>query len=218
MEIQETCSRIPHSRFDLQHMRIFLCADHQFRSQQALGLVLRGVRPIYHVGDKLRPERQRQIVAVDVPGFILIDNKEIVALLAYGNIRVFAEFDIALSAENEEPSIAPCAEAVRSEPIEAHVTEAVVAAQHHVAKVLKLRMAGMTDIRYLGCDDFCLSRACVIQELIDLVRANVAENTAELDVFPEPGRPAVDGACASGIASRPLPAIHERETAGGEVP
>ena len=43
------------------------------------------------------------------------------------------------------------------------------------------------------------------------MRADVAENPAELDIFPEPGRPAVDRACASRIAAWPLTNLVRRD-------
>ena len=71
--------------------RIHLCLDRKLRSEKALRLILGRVGSIDDVADKLRTKRKRQIVAVDVSGFILIDDKQIVALLAYGNICVFSE-------------------------------------------------------------------------------------------------------------------------------
>src|ERR1700761_8329011 len=116
--------------------RIHLRFDGKLRGEKALRLILGSVGSIDDVADKLRTKRQCQIIAVDVPGLFLIDDKQIVALLAYGNIGVFPEFDITLCPQDEEPSVAPCAETIRREPIEAHVTESVVPAQHHVTKVL----------------------------------------------------------------------------------
>src|SRR6202022_2829557 len=52
------------------HLRIALRRDRQLRGQQALSLVLRSVRPIDHIGDELRSERQRQITAVHVARFL----------------------------------------------------------------------------------------------------------------------------------------------------
>src|ERR1700680_771030 len=117
---------------------IHLCLDRKLGCQKALRLVLGSVGSIDDVADKLTTKRKCQIVAVDVPGLILIDDKQIVALLAHGNIGVFSDFDIALRTEDEEPSVAPRAQTEGRKPIEAHVTEAVVPTQHHVAKILKL--------------------------------------------------------------------------------
>src|SRR5258708_1004585 len=119
---------------------VFLCIDDELSREETLRLILCDVRAIHDVGDELRPERKREVVAVDVSGLLLVDDKEIVALLADGDVGVLAHFDVALGAEDEEPSIAPGAEAVGSEPVEPDVADAAIAAKHHVAEVLEFGM------------------------------------------------------------------------------
>src|SRR6266702_8641287 len=58
-----------------------LRANHQLRGKQALCLVLRRVRPVHDVGDKLRPKRQRQIAAVDVARLFRIHDEQMVSAL-----------------------------------------------------------------------------------------------------------------------------------------
>ena len=58
-------------------------------------------------------------------------------------------FDITIRAQDEQPPVAPGAEAVGREPVQPHIAEAAVAAQHHVAEVLELRMVGMAHVRDL---------------------------------------------------------------------
>src|ERR1700742_1749564 len=77
-------------------LRIPLRLDGQLRRQQTLRLVLRDVRAIHNIRNELRTERQREIAAIDVAGFFLIDNEQVVALLGNGDIRVLAQLDVAL--------------------------------------------------------------------------------------------------------------------------
>ena len=58
----------------------------------------------------------------------------------------------------------------------------------------------MAHIGDLRLDDLGLGRAGVEEELVDLVRADVAENAAVLVGIPEPLRPA---RCPARIAARP---------------
>src|SRR5581483_3683327 len=69
---------------------------------------------------------------------------------------------------------------------EPHIAEAAVAAQHHVAEVLKLRVIRMPHVGNLRLHNFRLRRACVIEKLIHLVRTDIAQNAAELLCVPEP--------------------------------
>ena len=169
---------------------VLLRLDDEFSRQQALRLVLRGVGAVHDVGDELRSEGKREVVAVDVAGLLLVHDEEVVALLADGDVGVLPHLDVAIGAEDEEASVAPGAEAVRREPVEPDIAEAAIAAQHHVAEVLEVRMLRMTHVGDLRLGDLGLGRAGVVEELIDLVRADVAEDAAVLHRVPEPVRPA----------------------------
>src|SRR5580704_18313286 len=54
-----------------------LRADDQLSSEQTLGLILRSVRAVHHVRDKLRSERQCQIVAVDIASLFRIHDEQV---------------------------------------------------------------------------------------------------------------------------------------------
>jgi hypothetical protein len=87
--------------------------------------------------------------------------------------------------------------AVGREPVEAHITEAAVAAQDHVAEVLKAGMIGMAHVGDLRLDNFGVFRSRVEEELVDLVRADVAEDAAVLVGVPEPLGAAGSAACVA---------------------
>src|SRR5579875_3806383 len=176
---------------------ILLGPDGKLGGQQTLRLVLCDVGPVDHIADELRPKRQYKIVAVDHAGLLRVNDEEVVALLADGDVGVLAGLHVAVCAENEEAAVAPGAEAVWSEPVQPHIPEAVVAAQHHVAEVLEVRMFWVAYISHLRSDDFRFGAACIEEELIELVRADVAKNAAVLHVIPEPIRPAAIGAGAA---------------------
>jgi len=72
--------------FELHDFRVFLRFDDQLCGEQTLFLVLRDVRAVDDVGDELRAEGQRHVVAVDVASLFLIDDEEIVALLADSDV------------------------------------------------------------------------------------------------------------------------------------
>src|SRR5215469_15034129 len=104
------------------------------------------MRAIYNIRYKLRPKRQRHVGTVDISCLLSIDEKEIVALRFHGDICVLADFNIAVSPENKQSPIAPCAQAVWREPVEAHVAEALVTPQDHVPEILKSRMVRISHI------------------------------------------------------------------------
>ena len=154
----------------MHQLCLVLRLDHQLRGEQALSLILRYMRTIDDVSDKLRAEGQIQVVAVDITCLLSIDNKEVVSRLLNRNIGIFSELDVALRSENEEPPIAPRAQSVGSKPVQANVSQAAVAAQHHIAEVLKARTVGMIDVGNLRRNDLGFGRSRVIKKLIDLIQ------------------------------------------------
>ena len=146
----------------------------------------RGFRAVDDVRHELGAERQIAILAVDVACFLLIDDKQMVAAGTARDVDVLPQFDVALGAENRQPSIAPCRQAVGGEPVQPDVTGAAVAAEHHVAEVLELGLVLVRHVAGLRRDDVGLRRARVEEELIDLVRADVDEDPAVARLVPEP--------------------------------
>src|SRR6185312_4222352 len=113
------------------------------------------------------------------------------------NIGILSNFDIPVSAENEEASVAPGSQAVWREPIQAHVAQAAIASKYHVAEVLETRILRVADICHLRFHHLGLLGTRVIKELVCLVRADVAQDAAVLIRIVEPGR---SGRSASGVA------------------
>src|SRR5260370_37424626 len=129
---------------------VLLRLDDELSRKETLRLVLCDVGSVDDVGDELRPEWKSEVVAVDVAGLLLVDDKEIVALLADGDIGVLAHLDVAFGAEDEESSVAPRTQAVGGEPVQPDVAHAAIAAQHPLAEVLEfgpLRMVHVGDLR-----------------------------------------------------------------------
>src|ERR1700756_4335134 len=91
----------PSSALEMHDLRLNLRFDYQLGRQQTLRLILCRVRSVHNVGDKLRPERQHYIVAVDKPLLSLIYKKEVIAALAYTYINVLAYLDVAFGAQDE---------------------------------------------------------------------------------------------------------------------
>src|SRR6185369_4382495 len=147
------CAHACPSKLRLQRyvLSLHLCPHHQLRRQQTLRLVLRCVCAVRYVSNKLRPERKRQAIAVDISRRVFVHDKQIVALLSASNIDILTRFDVSVRPEDEESSIAPRPQAIRSKPVKTDVPEALVAAQHHVAEVLELRLLWMVHIRHLRC-------------------------------------------------------------------
>ena len=59
----------------MHQLCLVLRLDHQLRGKQTLRLILRYMRTIDEVSDKLRTEGQIQVVAVDITRLLSIDNK-----------------------------------------------------------------------------------------------------------------------------------------------
>src|ERR1035441_7232644 len=126
------------------------------------------MRAVHDVGHKLRAEGKRHLIAVDGTGLLAVDDEEIVPLALDYHIGVLADFDVAIGAEDEERAVAPGSQAVGSEPVEAHVAEAAVAAKDHVAEVLEAWTIGMAHVGNLRLYDLRLLGTRVVQELLHL--------------------------------------------------
>ena len=94
-----------------------------------------------------------------------------------------------VGAEDGEPSVAPGAEPVGREPVDADVAGAAVAAQHHVAEVLEPGVLRVVDVAHLRGHDLGSGRAGEEEELVELVRGDVAEDAAVALLLEEPGGP-----------------------------
>ena len=120
-------------------------------------------------------------------GLLLFVHEEVVATLDWPrNVNVLSQLDIAVRAEDEEAAIAPGAQALRSEPVQPHIAEVALPRSimspkswNGVVLVADVAPPAMpTTLRLRGPG--------IEQELIDLVRADVAQNAAVLLRVPEP--------------------------------
>ena len=74
----------------MNKLRLLLRTDHQLRCKQALRLILRDMRAIDDIGNELRAERQREVVAVDISRFLRIDDEQVVPRLTHRDVGVLA--------------------------------------------------------------------------------------------------------------------------------
>ncbi len=103
--------------------------------------------------DELLAVRQRDLAGIDVARLLLVDEEQVAAAGAPGDVDVLADLDEAVGAEDRQPAVAPRRQAVRREPVDADVAGAAVAAQHHVAEVFELRDTAGVDVADLRRND-----------------------------------------------------------------
>src|SRR5262245_56561369 len=110
----------------------------------------RGLCSIENVRNQLLAVRERLLRAVDIPGLLLIYEKQMTRSWSAADIDILAYLDEAISPEDCEPSIAPGRQAIGSEPIAADVAAPLVTPEHRIAKILEpgiLRMIDIPDLR-----------------------------------------------------------------------
>src|SRR4051794_34792368 len=166
------------SDLQCQPLRLGLRLQRELHREERVRLRHRGFRPVDDVRHEPRPERQIAVLAVDVACLLLIDDEQMVAAGTAADVDILSQLDVALGAEDRQPSVAPRRQAVGSEPVQPDVARAAVAAEHHVAEVLELGPVLVRHVAGLRRDDVGLRRARVEEELIDLVRPDVDENPA----------------------------------------
>ena len=83
-------------------------------------------------------------MATDVVFAVVIDEKELIPFGIAGEVEIFAEFDIAIGAEDNGSAIAPSAEAVWGEPIDSNIVGcAVICEEISLTPVFKFGMIFM---------------------------------------------------------------------------
>ena len=133
-----------------------------------------------------------------------IDEQKLVGAVGCPDVCVFAQLDVALRSEDEKATVAPRAKAGRREPINPEVTRgAVVADEAAFAEVLELGISGIRHIADSRVSDLRILSTGEKKELLALVAADVAEDTAVFFLFKKPtwsGR-GVESvwACAEGL-------------------
>src|SRR6185312_479523 len=133
-----------------------LCLNYEFGGQQAFGLVLGGVGAIDNVAHKLRTKGELQVVAIDVPCLLLVNDEQVIALLAHRHIRILACYHVSLGAQDEKSAIPPGTQPVRRKPIQPDVAETVVPTQHHISEILEMGVIRMPHVCDLRSHHFCL--------------------------------------------------------------
>ncbi len=149
----------------------------------------RCLRPLEDVGDELLAIGQRLLATVDVPSLLLVHQEQVIAAGPPGNVNVLADLDVAFGAKNRQSHVTPGSQSVGSEPVDADVAGPAIAAQHYVAEIVEPRVLRVVNVTDLRGNHVSLSRAGEEQELVDLVRTNVADDATVALVVEEPGRP-----------------------------
>ena len=90
----------------------------------------------------------------------------------------FLKLDRPLRAQDEEPPVAPDREAVLREPVDANEPGRIVGSQQDLPKILEFRRFGMIEIGDVARHDLGLLGSGEEQKLLDLMRADVAQNAA----------------------------------------
>ena len=111
---------------------------------------------------------------------LAVDQKQVVGAGAPGDIDVFAQLDVALGAEDRAAPVTPRGQAVGRVPVDADVAVAAVAAQQDLAEVLELGLVRIGVVGDRARDDLGVVGAGEVEELIDLVRADVGQDAAAL--------------------------------------
>jgi hypothetical protein len=97
-------------------------------------------------------------------------------------------FQVTVRAQDKKSPVSPGSETVGRRPVDTDVTCPVISSQHHIAKVLQARILRVVEIADLRSDDSSLRGIREIQELVELMRANVAEDTAISVALEKPRR------------------------------
>src|SRR5262249_61255089 len=93
------------------------------------------------------------IRAVDVASLLLVHHKKVTPPGSPGNVNVLANLDKAVRAKDGQPAVAPRGQPIGCEPIHADVPSATIAAQHQIAKILKIWILLVVNIAHLRGDN-----------------------------------------------------------------
>ena len=151
-------------------------------------------RPVDAVQDELSEEG-----IAHLPGHlkmllpILIDQKNMICRAVPGShVDVFSQLDVTLRPQDEGPPVPPGGKAVRREPVHPEMLgRPVVPHEDGVPEILQLRIVRMPVIAHLAVLHLRVLHAAVIQELLDLMAADVTEDPAVFVLFKKPVRAAL---------------------------
>src|SRR5690606_26225036 len=161
-----------------QYVGALLGLEHQLCGKQAMLLRHGRFGAIDDVVDDLAAVRQLDVARLDVAGGFVVRDEQVAAARASCDVDVLADFDEAVGAEDRQPPITPRRQAVRREPVDADVPRAAIAAHQHVAEILEIGVLRVVQIADLRGDDLGLCRSGEEEELVGLVRCDVAQDAA----------------------------------------
>ncbi|MNI47250.1 hypothetical protein D3C73_1017570 [compost metagenome] len=120
-----------------------------------------------------------------------IHPKYMIRCVRPGNIAVFAQLYIPFGAHDNGPAISPCTEPFRGEPVHAEILgRPIVAYQGRIAEILQLRVSRIIVVGNLAVQHFSIPAVPIVEELLNLVAADIAEYAAVLFALEEPFRTA----------------------------
>src|ERR1700752_4976037 len=93
-----------------------------------------------------------------------------------GDVDVFAKLDAALGAHDEQPPVAPDGQPILREPVDPDESGRAVGSEKDLAEILKLRFLRMVEVGDVACHALRFLRAGEKQELLDLMRADIAQD------------------------------------------
>ena len=150
------------------------------------------LRPVQAIQDQFPKERiAGHANRVHILFSLVVHDVDVsAAVLLRGQVHVLPDFNESLCSLNEHPSVSPGAQAVRCKPVQLEVSRrAVLAGQLCVAEIFQLRIFRMVEVRDpAGGYDSVLFLG-IIQELLKLMAADIAQDTAVLFPFKEPCGP-----------------------------
>ena len=112
-----------------------------------------------------------------------------IALGVRSEVEIFPHLDVALGAEDERAPVAPCAEALRIQPVHADVVRrAVVGDEVRLAPVLEFGELLVLIICDRRMNDVSAFRSRVGEELLELMAPEINEDAAAFLAAPKPRR------------------------------
>src|SRR4029453_16650096 len=97
----------------------------------------RRLRPIDDIRNQRRTVRQRDVLAIDVARFLLIDQEKVTLAGAAANVNVLANLDETVRTEHRQPAVTPGCQATWRKPIDTDVARPFAAAKTHTTKSLE---------------------------------------------------------------------------------
>src|SRR5215471_14827538 len=104
-----------------------------------------------------------------------------------GNVDVFSQLDVAVGSEDGQPPVTPIRQPIGRIPVDPCIAAAAVAPQQHLAEILEVGIAAVGEVADRSAHDLRVLGAGKGEELIDLMAADIAQDSAILVAPEEPG-------------------------------